>query len=86
MKPDGAIIQKTDNLSLFEFSLIEFADNGFRLENLTHDLHASPLAEYNIETEYEKNFSQKALKSTMSRHGSADRCLSDRYLSDDTSG
>ena len=62
LKPNGAIIQKTDNLALFEFSLIEFADNGFRLENLTHDLHASPLAENNIETEYEKNFSEKGFK------------------------
>ena len=59
LKPDGAIFQKTDNRALFEFSLIEFKESGFRLENLTNDLHVSPLAESNIETEYERNFSEK---------------------------
>ncbi len=59
LKPDGAIFFKTDNRGLFDFSLEEFRDCGFRLENLTYDLHASEWAEDNIMTEYEKNFSEK---------------------------
>lgn len=59
LKPDGAIFFKTDNRGLFDFSLDEFRESGFRLENLTYDLHNSQWAEGNIMTEYEKNFSEK---------------------------
>lgn len=59
LKPDGAIFFKTDNRGLFDFSLEEFEACGFRLENLTYDLHNSQWAEGNIMTEYEKNFSEK---------------------------
>ena len=59
LKPDGAIFFKTDNRGLFDFSLEEFRDCEFRLENLTYDLHNSEWAEGNIMTEYEKNFSEK---------------------------
>lgn len=59
LKPDGAIFFKTDNRGLFDFSLDEFCESGFRLENLTYDLHNSQWAEGNIMTEYEKNFSEK---------------------------
>ena len=59
LKPDGAIFFKTDNRGLFDFSLDEFRESGFRLENLTYDLHNSEWAEGNIMTEYEKNFSAK---------------------------
>lgn len=59
LKPDGAIFFKTDNRRLFDFSLEEFEALGFRLENLTYDLHNSEWAENNIMTEYEKNFSAK---------------------------
>ncbi len=59
LKPDGAIFFKTDNRGLFDFSLEEFAECNFRLENLTYDLHNSEWAEGNIMTEYEKNFSAK---------------------------
>ncbi len=59
LKPDGAIFFKTDNRGLFDFSLEEFREMGFRLENLTYDLHNSPWADGNIMTEYEKNFSEK---------------------------
>ena len=59
LKPDGAIFFKTDNRGLFDFSLDEFRECGFRLENLTYDLHNSEFAADNIMTEYEKNFSEK---------------------------
>ncbi len=59
LKPDGAIFFKTDNRGLFDFSLDEFRETGFRLENLTYDLHNSEYAADNIMTEYEKNFSEK---------------------------
>ena len=59
LKPDGAIFFKTDNRGLFDFSLEELSECGFRLENLTYDLHNSEWAEGNIMTEYEKNFSEK---------------------------
>ena len=59
LKPDGAIFFKTDNRGLFDFSVEEFRESGFRLENLTYDLHNSEWAADNIMTEYEKNFSEK---------------------------
>lgn len=59
LKEDGAIHFKTDNAGLFEFSLEQFGEDGWRLENITYDLHNSEFAEDNIMTEYEKNFSDK---------------------------
>ncbi len=59
LKPEGAIFFKTDNRGLFDFSLEEMRECGFRLENVTYDLHNSEFAEGNIMTEYEKNFSEK---------------------------
>lgn len=59
LKPDGAIFFKTDNRGLFDFSLDEFRESGFRLENLTYDLHNSEFNADNIQTEYERNFSAK---------------------------
>ena len=59
LKKGGVLHFKTDNVNLFDFSLEEFAACGLRVENVTRDLHASPLAEGNIMTEYEKNFSEK---------------------------
>ncbi len=59
---DGEIAFKTDNIDLFEFSLAEFAECGFKLKDLTYDLHNSEYNENNIVTEYEKNFSEKGFK------------------------
>ncbi len=56
---DGEIILKTDNVSLFDFSLEEFEAAGFKLREISRDLHNSGYAEDNIMTEYEKNFSEK---------------------------
>lgn len=59
LKQDGFLRQKTDNVILFESSLENYKALGWRLSDLTRDLHASPENADNIETEYEKNFSAK---------------------------
>ena len=51
---------KTDNKILFEFSLNEIADKGWRLHNISLDLHNSDY-EGNVMTEYEKKFSEKGM-------------------------
>lgn len=53
---DGAEIhQKTDNAHFFEFSIEQLSQSGFKLKNVTFDLHASDF-EGNILTEYERRF------------------------------
>lgn len=54
----GEIHFKTDNASLFEFSLNSFSDFGMKLKNITLDLHSSGFSG-NVMTEYEKLFSEK---------------------------
>ena len=58
LAPGAEIHQKTDNMHFFEFSLEQFSQAGFRLKNVSLDLHNSAF-EGNIETEYEKKFSEK---------------------------
>ena len=58
LKENGDIHQKTDNKGLFEFSLNSYADEGFKLKNITFDLHNSGF-EGNIMTEYERKFSEE---------------------------
>ena len=53
---DGRIIQKTDNMILFESSIEQFSKCGFVLENVSLDLHNSGNNENNIMTEYESKF------------------------------
>lgn len=54
---DGAEIhQKTDNMHFFEFSIGEFSQSGWKIKNVSLDLHNSDF-EGNIVTEYEKRFS-----------------------------
>ncbi len=54
---DGAEIhQKTDNMHFFEYSLEEFSYFGYKMKNISLDLHKSDF-EGNIVTEYEKRFS-----------------------------
>lgn len=52
----GRLEFKTDNRSLFEFSLESVAESGWRLIASTDDLHHSELKEGNIMTEYEERF------------------------------
>ncbi len=54
---DGQLEFKTDNRSLFDFSLEQAAEAGWTLQAVTFDLHHSEYAEGNIMTEYEKRFS-----------------------------
>lgn len=56
LKDGGEIHQKTDNMHFFEFSIEEFSAAGYKLENVSLDLHNSSF-EGNIVTEYEKRFS-----------------------------
>ena len=55
LKKEGKICFKTDNRPLFDFSVEEFTELGFRLEELTYDLHSTDTP--NIMTEYEERFS-----------------------------
>jgi len=50
------IFLKTDNTIFFESSLNEFCETGWRLSNISLDLHNSSI-EGNIMTEYEERFS-----------------------------
>ena len=52
---------KTDNMNLFEFSLEELSKHQYKFEKVSLDLHNSNI-EQNIETEYEKKFSEKGNK------------------------
>ena len=52
------IIMKTDNRKLFEYSIIEFTNYGYKIENISLDLHKDDIKD-NIETEYEQKFSSK---------------------------
>ncbi|MFI3231001.1 MAG: tRNA (guanosine(46)-N7)-methyltransferase TrmB [bacterium] len=56
----GEIFFKTDNTLLFDFSLNEIADKGWRLHNISLDLHNSEY-EGNVKTEYEEKFSGKGM-------------------------
>ncbi len=64
LETDGELHFKTDNRTLFDFSLEEFRESGLRLRNVTYDLHAegAPGRSENIMTEYEEKFSAKGTK------------------------
>ena len=55
LKQNGEIHQKTDNMHFFEYSLEQFSNQGYKLKNISLDLHNSDF-ENNIETEYEAKF------------------------------
>ncbi|SDX57397.1 MULTISPECIES: tRNA (guanosine(46)-N7)-methyltransferase TrmB [Salimicrobium] len=58
LKSDGRITLKTDNRSLFEYSLSSFSKFGMTLEDVTLDLHELEDGS-NVMTEYEQKFSAK---------------------------
>ncbi len=58
--PRGEIHQKTDNMHFFEFSLEQFSLCGYKLKNVSLDLHSSGF-EDNIVTEYEQRFSSMGM-------------------------
>ena len=49
------VIFKTDNRKLFEYSIKELTDYGYTINNISLNLHKDDIP--NIETEYEKRFS-----------------------------
>lgn len=58
--PEGVIEFKTDNHDLFQFALEELEPAGWRLEQMTKDLHHdAQMMQNNIMTEYEERFSAK---------------------------
>lgn len=61
LEPGHEIHFKTDNEPLFEFSLNEFSGTGFRMKNISLDLHNSEF-QGNILTEYEERFSSRGMK------------------------
>ena len=54
--PEGVVIFKTDNRDLFDFSLEQVPEAGWKLVNYTYDLHHSEYLDGNIMTEYETKF------------------------------
>ncbi|SDA23508.1 tRNA (guanine-N7-)-methyltransferase [Ruminococcus sp. YE71] len=56
----GEIHQKTDNMQLFEFSIAEFSQSGWGIQNVSLDLHNSDF-EGNIVTEYERRFTEMGM-------------------------
>ena len=59
LQPGGQLHFKTDNLSLFEFSLLEFERCGFELSEVIRDLHAKGIA--CAMTDYELKFHSQGL-------------------------
>ncbi len=55
----GIIEQKTDSAEFFDYSISGFQAAGFRVEEVTRDLHRSAYAQNNIVTEYEANFASQ---------------------------
>ena len=53
---NGEIHLKTDNAGFFEFSIQSLSEFGFKIKNVSLDLHNSDFLD-NVETEYEKLFS-----------------------------
>lgn len=54
--PEGLVIFKTDNRELFDFSVEQIPEAGWKLVDCTYDLHQSEFLEGNIMTEYEMKF------------------------------
>ncbi|MEG2351058.1 MAG: tRNA (guanosine(46)-N7)-methyltransferase TrmB [Bacilli bacterium] len=63
-KDKRTIIQKTDNINFFAFSISSLSTYGYVLEKVTLDLHKE-MPESNIMTEYEKRFFQEKKKICM---------------------
>lgn len=53
----AAVWFKTDNDSLFDFTLEQIDETGLEIAEISRDLHRSEFAEGNVATEYEEKFS-----------------------------
>lgn len=60
LKNGAEIHQKTDNMHFFEYSIEQYTLAGYRLKNVSLDLHNSGFEE-NIVTEYEQRFSSMGM-------------------------
>lgn len=54
------IIQKTDNDDLFNYSVESIKNYGYKIEEISYDLHSTNIP--NIKTEYEEKFSNMGVK------------------------
>lgn len=62
LDPNGTICFKTDNRSLFDYSLETIEETSpWRVKDVTYDLHGSSFAAENVMTEYEEKFSSKGM-------------------------
>lgn len=61
LQKGGKIVQKTDSKAFFEYSLLQYSENGFATQEITYDLYGSEWAAENIATEYERNFCAKGI-------------------------
>ena len=59
-KNKAHIIMKTDNDLLFNYSLESFKNYGYKINQISYDLHKVNID--NVMTEYEEKFSQKGIK------------------------
>lgn len=60
LKPEGRVEFKTDNRDLFDFSVVEVEEAGWKLKAVTYDLHNDEvLSAGNVMTEYEEKFSSQ---------------------------
>ena len=60
LKRSGRLEFKTDNRALFDFALGELEPAGWRMGEVTYDLHGNEaLMQGNVMTEYEEKFSQQ---------------------------
>lgn len=57
---ENKIIQKTDNLGLFAYSLETLNNFGYKFEKVSLDLHSEDIP--NIKTEYETKFASQGIK------------------------
>ena len=58
----GELRVKTDNVTLFDFTLAELGESPFTVAWQTRDLHGSEYADGNIMTEYERRFAADGVK------------------------
>ncbi|MBR4345277.1 MAG: tRNA (guanosine(46)-N7)-methyltransferase TrmB [Lachnospiraceae bacterium] len=61
LSPEGYIAFKTDNRPLFDYSLETAPLSGWKVRDITYDLHNSEYMEGNIMTEYEMKFSAEGV-------------------------
>ncbi|MCL2037441.1 Sua5/YciO/YrdC/YwlC family protein [Candidatus Saccharibacteria bacterium] len=62
LKPDGELFFKTDNAPLFDWSLEQFARDGWKNKFVTRDLHNSDAPdEAKVMTSYEERFTREKL-------------------------